>query len=94
MALVEEEMINERDLSISKDSVEKSNSLVIKSLDEGAFNFVDLIKDKLVLFITTKNKINFQVSNKSILKIFNILCDKDKGEYIENFFIRLYYLFY
>ena len=85
MALVEEEMINERDLSISKDSVEKSNSLVIKSLDEGAFNFVDLIKDKLVLLITTKNKINFQVSNKSILKIFNILCDKDKGEYIENF---------
>ena len=59
MALVEEEMINERDLSISKDSVEKSNSLVIKSLDEGAFNFVDLIKDKLVLLITTKNKINY-----------------------------------
>ena len=85
MALVEEEIINEKDLSLSKDSVEKSNSLVIKSLDEGAFNFVDLIKDKLVLLITTKNKINFQVSNKSILKIFNILCDKDKGEYIENF---------
>ena len=85
MALVEEEMINEKDLSISKDSVEKSNSLVIKSLDEGAFNFVDLIKDKLVLLITTKNKINVQVSNKSILKIFNILCDKDKGEYLENF---------
>ena len=85
MALVEEEMINEKDLSISKDSVEKSNSLVIKSLDEGAFNFVDLIKDKLVLLITTKNKINVQVSNKSILKIFHILCDKDKGEYLENF---------
>ena len=85
MALVEEEMINEKDLSISKDSVEKSNSLVIKSLDEGAFNFVDLIKDKLVLLITTKNKINVQISNKSIFKIFNILCDKDKGEYIENF---------
>ena len=85
MALVEEEMINEKDLSISKDSVEKSNSLVIKSLDEGAFNFLDLIKDKLVLLITTKNKINVQVSNKSILKIFHILCDKDKGEYLENF---------
>ena len=85
MDLVEEEIIIEKDLSISKDSVEKSNSLVIKSLDEGAFNFVDLIKDKLVLLITTKNKINVQVSNKSILKIFNILCDKDKGEYIENF---------
>ena len=85
MALVEEEIINEKDLSISKDSVEKSNSLVIKSLDEGAFNFVDLIKDKLVLLITTKNKINVQISNKSIFKIFNILCDKDKGEYIENF---------
>ena len=85
MALVEEEMINEKDLSISKDSVEKSNSLVIKSLDEGAFNFVDLIKDKLVLLITTKNKINVQVSNRSIFKIFNILCDKDKGEYLENF---------
>ena len=85
MALVEEEMINEKDLSISKDSVEKSNSLVIKSLDEGAFNFVDLIKDKLVLLITTKNKINVQISNKSIFKIFNILCDKDKGEYLENF---------
>ena len=84
MALAEEEII-EKDLSISKDSVEKSNSLVIKSLDEGAFNFVDLIKDKLVLLITTKNKINVQVSNKSILKIFNILCDKDKGEYLENF---------
>ena len=27
MALVEEEMINEKDLSISKDSVEKSNLL-------------------------------------------------------------------
>ena len=85
MALVEEEIINEKDLSLSKDSVEKSNSLVIKSLDEGAFNFVDLIKDKLVLLITTKNKINVQVSNRSIFKIFNILCDKDKGEYIENF---------
>ena len=85
MALVEEEIINEKDLSISKDSVEKSNSLVIKSLDEGAFNFVDLIKDKLVLLITTKNKINVQISNKSIFKIFNILCDKDKGEYLENF---------
>ena len=85
MALVEEEIINEKDLSLSKDSVEKSNSLVIKSLDEGAFNFVDLIKDKLVLLITTKNKINVQVSNRSIFKIFNILCDKDKGEYLENF---------
>ena len=85
MALVEEEVINDKDLSISKDSVEKSNSLVIKSLDEGAFNFVDLIKDKLTLLIITKNKINVQVSNKSIFKIFNILCDKDKGEYVENF---------
>lgn len=85
MALVEEEIINEKDLSISKDSVEKSNSLVIKSLDEGTFNFIDLIKDKLTLLITTKNKINYQISNKSILKIFNILCDKDKGEYLENF---------
>ena len=85
MALVEGENINEKDLSISKDSAEKSNSLVIKSLDEGTFNFIDLIKDKLTLLIITKNKINFQISNKSILKIFNILCDKDKGEYLENF---------
>ena len=85
MALVEEEIINDKDLNISKDSAEKSNSLVIKSLDEGAFNFVDLIKDKLTLLIITKNKINVQVSNKSIFKIFNILCDKDKGEYVENF---------
>ena len=84
MALVEEEIINDKDLNISKDT-EKSNSLVIKSLDEGAFNFVDLIKDKLTLLITTKNKINFQISNKSIFKIFNILCDKNKGEYVENF---------
>ena len=85
MALFDEEINNnEKDLSISKDSAEKSNSLYIKSIDEEAFNFVDLLKDKLLLTITTtKNKVSIQVSNKSILRLFNILCDKNKGENIE-----------
>ena len=81
MANYEEGIMNEKELNISKES-EKSNSLFIKSLEEGAINFLDLLKDKFYLsVIIYKNKNIFQISNKSILKIFNLFCLK--GENIE-----------
>ena len=82
MSNYEEGIMNEKELNISKES-EKSNSLLIKSLEEGAINFFDLLKDKFYLsVIIFKNKNIFQISNKSILKIFNLFCLK--GENIES----------
>ena len=49
MALYEGEILYEKDLSISKESEEKSNSLYIKSLSDS--NIMDLLKDKFFLLI-------------------------------------------
>ena len=83
---MEEEIRNEKELNISRDSVEKSISFFVKSLEEGSFNFTDLLKDKLSISIVFyKNKIKniIQISNKSALKIFNLLCNNN-GENFEN----------
>lgn len=84
---MEEEIRNEKELSISRDSVEKSMSFFVKSLEEGSFNFTDLLKDKLnISIVLYKNKIKniLQISNKSALKIFNLLCNNKNGENFEN----------
>jgi ribosomal protein S24E len=77
-------MTNEKDL-ISKDDIEKSNSLAIKSLDETGFDFIELLNEKYILFITLKklNNTPIQIINKSILKIFKLFCDKDNKENLE-----------
>ena len=83
MALYEEENTNERDISISKESIDKSNSLFIKSLNEEEFNFIDLLKDKMLLSIViNKTKNIYQISNKSIFKIFYFFCDSKNLESI------------
>ena len=71
MDTFEEDITNEKDL-ISKDDIEKSNSLAIKSLDETGFDFIELLNEKYILFITLKklNNTPIQITNKSILKIF------------------------
>ena len=83
MDTYEEDITNEKDL-ISKDYIEKSNSLAIKSLDETSFDFLELLKEKYFLFITLK-KTNYpiQISNKSIIKIFEFFCGKNNKENLE-----------
>ena len=74
MALLEEGIANEKDLSIS----EKSNSLLIKSLNEGEFNLMDILNDKFLFLITiniNKNAIN--ITNRSTFKIFKLLCNEN-----------------
>lgn len=76
MALYEGEILYEKDLSISKESEEKSNSLYIKSLSDS--NIMDLLKDKFFLLITIcKNKNIINVSNKSIFKIMKLFGEEN-----------------
>ena len=76
MALYEGEILYEKDLSISKESEEKSNSLYIKSLSDS--NIMDLLKDKFFLLITIcKNKNIINVSNKSIFKIMKLFSEEN-----------------
>ena len=71
----------EKEINLSKED----NSLFIKSIEETEFNFIDLLNDKhfLTIFFNLKN-INLQLSNKSIMKIFNFLTDIESGENLEN----------
>ena len=81
MDLVDEDIIYDKDLSISKDSAEKSNSLFIKSLNDDEFKLIDLLKDKFFLSIKIyKNKNEINITNKSILKILKLF----SNENIEN----------
>ena len=83
MDTFEEEITNEKDM-ISKDDLDKSNSLAIKSLDATAFDFVELLKDKFFLLVTSKKTNNaINIRNNSILKIFELFCDKNNKENIE-----------
>jgi hypothetical protein len=83
MDTFEEDITNEKDL-ISKDDLEKSNSLAIKSLDETAFDFLEFLKEKYFLSITfKKSNNNVQISNKSIFKIFESFNDKNDKENLE-----------
>ena len=83
MDTFDEDITNEKDL-ISKDDMEKSNSLAIKSLNDTGFNFLELLQEKFFLQITlTKSNNIFQISHKSILKIFEFLSDKNDKENFE-----------
>ena len=83
MDTFEEDITNEKDL-ISKDDLEKSNSLAIKSLDETAFDFFEFLKEKYFLLITfKKSNNNMQIDNKSIFKIFGLFNDKNEKENFE-----------
>ena len=83
MDTFEEEITNEKDM-ISKDDLDKSNSLAIKSLDATAFDFIELLKDKFFLLVTSKKTNNaINIRNNSILKIFELFCDKNNKENIE-----------
>ena len=83
MDTFDEDITNEKDL-ISKDDIEKSNSLAIKSLNETGFNFIDLLQEKFFLQITlTKSNNMLQIPNKSILKIFEFFADDKNNK--ENF---------
>jgi hypothetical protein len=83
MDTFEEDITNEKDL-ISKDDLEKSNSLAIKSLDETAFDLLEFLKEKYFLSITfKKSNNNVQISNKSIFKIFESFNDKNDKENLE-----------
>ena len=85
MTLYEREMVNDKESNISKESIEKSNSLFIKSLEDGVINFVDLLSDKLLLSIKfSKNNDIYQITNKSLFKIFNLFCNDNIGENIES----------
>ena len=76
MALYEGDILYEKDLSISKESEEKSNSLYIKSLNDS--NIIDLLKDKFFLLVTIcKNKNIINVSNNSIFKIMKLFSEEN-----------------
>jgi hypothetical protein len=83
MDTFEEDITNEKDL-ISKDDLEKTNSLAIKSLDESAFDFLEFLKEKYFLLITfNKSNNNIQINNKSIFKIFELFNNKKDKENFE-----------
>ena len=83
MDTFEEDITNEKDL-ISKDDLEKTNSLAIKSLDESAFDFLEFLKEKYFLLITfIKSNNNIQINNKSIFKIFELFNNKKDKENFE-----------
>ena len=83
MDTFDEDITNEKDL-ISKDDMEKSNSFAIKSLNENGFNFIDILQEKFFLQIAlTKSNNIVQISNKSILKIFEFFSDDKNNK--ENF---------
>ena len=69
----------EKDVNLSKGE----NSLLIKSVEETDFNFTELLKGKQLLSITSSN-MSLQISNRSIMKIFNLLTNTEDGENIEN----------
>ena len=53
-------------------------------MNETAFNFLELLKEKYFLLITLKKSNNsIQISNKSLLKIFEYFCDKNDKENLE-----------
>ena len=84
MALYEGDILYEKDLSISKESEEKSNSLYIKSLNDS--NIMDLLKDKFFLLITIcKNKNIINISNKSIFKIMKLFSEESYENIISDF---------
>lgn len=65
---------NEKEISISKENSIKSNSLLIKSVEEGDIDIIDFIKNKLLISVIFTNKnTTQQVQNKSILKIIKML---------------------
>ena len=82
MALLEEEIAYEKDLSVS----EKSNSLLIKSLNEGDLNLMDILKEKFLLLITiNKNKNTINISNRSTFKIFQLLSNENIDSMISDY---------
>ena len=66
----------EKEVNLSKND----HSLLIKSVEDTDFNFLDFLKDKQLLSITFKDMI-LQISNKSIIKIFTLLTN-DEDEII------------
>jgi hypothetical protein len=80
---------NEKEINISRENTIKSNSLLIKSVDEGDIDIIDFIKNKLLISIIFTNKnIVQQVPNKSILKIIRMLIehnDNNSDENLENY---------
>ena len=84
MALVEEvNNSNEKELNLLKKDSINSNSLLVKSVDEPNFNFIELIKNKLLLIIfTDKLILPIQIKSKSIIKIFNLFRDNFSDEEI------------
>lgn len=88
MDTFDDDITNERDF-ISKDIIEKSNSFAIKSVDENSFNFLELINEKFFLLITfTKSSNTLQISNKSILKIFQLFSDLNNKDTLETAFLN------
>ena len=80
--------LNEKEIDISRENTIKSNSLLIKSVDEGDINILDFIKNKLLISIIFTNKnIVQQVPNKSILKIIRMLIEHNdnNNENLENY---------
>jgi hypothetical protein len=79
----------EKEINISRENTIKSNSLLIKSVDEGDINIIDFIKNRLLISVIFTNKnIVQQVPNKSILKIIRMLIehnDKNIDENLENY---------
>lgn len=69
----------EKEVNLSKND----HSLLIKSVEDTDFNFLDFLKDKQLLSITFKDMI-LQISNKSIIKIFTLLTNDEDGDNIEN----------
>ena len=85
--LEEDDLTNERDL-ISKDGINKSNSIALKSVDETVFNFYELLEEKFFLIVTLKkSNVSLQIRNKSILKIFELLNNKNNKDYLEGILI-------
>lgn len=76
---------NEKEIKISRENSIKSNSLLIKSVEEGDINIIDFIKNKLLISVIFTNKNIFQqVPNKSILKIIKMLIEHNENNSDEN----------
>ena len=86
MALFDEEILYEKEINISKDSEEKSNSLFIKSLNEGEINLMDILKDKLLLLVTiSKNKNIINLANESIFKILKLYKNENMESIVSDY---------
>ena len=85
----EKHNLNEKEINISRENTIKSNSLLIKSVDEGDIDIIDFIKNKLLISVIFTNKnIVQQVPNKSVLKIIKMLIehnDNNSDENLENY---------